>query len=115
MSPGKSWLGALEEYEPTLRSIVAKYPHPNPLELGGGRWPAFRLSQFPDSVSSYTVNDLSEEELSLLPEGYDKACFDVTGDASAFRDRYDVVFSRFLAEHLKDGRAMHRNVYRVLK
>jgi SAM-dependent methyltransferase len=115
MSPGKSWLDALDEYESTLRAIVAKYPDADLLELGGGRWPAFRLAQFPDSVRSYTVNDISEQELYLLPDGYDAACFDVIGDASAFQGRYDVVFSRFLAEHVSDGRAMHRNVYQVLK
>lgn len=69
----------------------------------------------PGSVRSYTVNDISEEELSLLPEGYDKACFNVSGDADAFRDTYDVVFSRFLAEHVPDGKAMHRNVHNVLR
>jgi SAM-dependent methyltransferase len=115
VSAGRNWLDALRGYEETLRSIVSQYPHADLLELGGGRWPAFRLSQFPDTLSSYTVNDVSEEELALLPEGYDKACFDVTGDASAFQGRYDVVFSRFLAEHVRDGRAMHRNVYQVLK
>jgi SAM-dependent methyltransferase len=112
---GKSWLDALHNYEETLRSIVASRRNADLLELGGGRWPAFRLSQFPDTVRSYTVNDVSEQELSRLPEGYEKACFDVTGDASAFQGRYDVVFSRFLAEHVRDGRAMHRNVYQVLK
>ena len=111
----RTWLDALHNYEATLRSIVSEYPHADLLELGGGRWPAFRLSQFPDSLRSYTVNDVSEQELSLLPEGYEKACFDVAGDASRFEGRYDVVFSRFLAEHVKDGRAMHRNVYEVLK
>ncbi len=112
---GKSWLDALHNYEETLRSIVATYPDADLLELGGGRWPAFRLSQFPDNLRSYTVNDVSEQELSLLPKGYEKACFDVTGDASQFEGRYDVVFSRFLAEHVQDGRAMHRNVFEVLK
>ncbi|MEO8456149.1 MAG: class I SAM-dependent methyltransferase [Sphingomicrobium sp.] len=115
LSPGRSWLDALQEYEATLRSIVAEYPQADLLELGGGRWPAFRQSELPDSVRSYTVNDVSEEELSRLPEGYEKACFDVTGDASAFQGRYDFVFSRFLAEHVRSGRAMHRNVYEVLK
>src|SRR3954469_5584917 len=112
---GRSWLDALHGYEETLRSIVGGYAHADLLELGGGRWPSFRLSQFPDTVNSYTVNDVSDEELSRLPQGYDKACFDVVGDASAFQGRYDVVFSRFLAEHVKDGRAMHRNVHQVLK
>jgi len=113
--PGRSWLDAMHGYDDTLRSIVARHPNADILELGGGRWPSFRPSDLPDNLRSYTVNDVSENELSLVPEGYDKACFDVAGDASAFEGKYDVVFSRFLAEHVRDGRAMHRNVHQVLK
>lgn len=110
-----SWLDAMHGYDDTLRSIISRYPKADVLELGGGRWPSFPLSELPNNLRSYTVNDVSEHELSLVPEGYDKACFDVSGDASAFEGRYDVVFSRFLAEHVRDGKAMHRNVHQVLK
>lgn len=112
---GSSWLDAMHGYDDTLRSIITQYPDADVLELGGGRWPSFGLSELPSNLRSYTVNDVSEHELSLLPEGYHKACFDVAGDASAFEGRYDVVFSRFLAEHVHDGHAMHRNVFQVLK
>ncbi|MCB2074244.1 MAG: class I SAM-dependent methyltransferase [Novosphingobium sp.] len=112
---GKSWLDAMHGYDASLRKIVAAHPDADILELGGGRWPSFRLDEMPDNLATYTVNDVSAHELSLLPSGYEKACFDVCGDASAFSGRYDVVFSRFLAEHVGNGRAMHRNVYEVLK
>ena len=115
MAKGNTWLEAMQGYDDTLRSLVGQYPDADILELGGGRRPSFDLSEMPSNLKSYTVNDVSEAELSLVPNGYDKACFDVSGDASAFEGRYDVVFSRFLAEHVKDGRAMHRNVRQVLK
>lgn len=115
MAEGKTWLDAMHGYDDMLRSLVAQYPNADILELGGGRRPSFHLSEMPSNLKSYTVNDISESELALLPDGYDKACFDVSGDASAFEGRYDVVFSRFLAEHVRDGRAMHRNVHTVLK
>jgi SAM-dependent methyltransferase len=112
---GKSWLDAMHGYDDTLRSIIAQYPDADILELGGGRWPSFRRADLPNNLRSYTVNDISEEELSLVPPEYSKACFDVSGDASGFEGLYDVVFSRFLAEHVRDGRAMHRNINKVLK
>lgn len=85
------------------------------LELGAGRRPSFTLDEMPSTIQSYTVNDISPDELALLPQGYDDACFDVGGDASNFTAHYDVVFSRFLAEHVSDGEAMHRNVHQVLR
>jgi SAM-dependent methyltransferase len=109
------WETAMLGYGDELKALVARYPGAKILELGAGRWPSFRLDEMPATIGSYTVNDISEHELSLLPEGYEKACFDVSGDAANFSDSYDVVFSRFLAEHVPDGVAMHRNVHRVLR
>lgn len=109
------WESGMMRYGEVLKALVAGYPAAKILELGAGRWPSFRLDEMPRTIASYTVNDISEHELSLLPDGYEKACFDVSGDAANFSDSYDVVFSRFLAEHVPDGVAMHRNVYRVLR
>jgi len=115
IEPSKAWGTAIRSYGDELKNIVAAYPDANILELGAGRFPSFWISEMPKTIGSYTVNDISEEELSRLPEGYEKACFDVSGDAANFRDTYDVVFSRFLAEHVPDGEAMHRNVFGVLR
>ena len=102
----KAWDTSMLGYADELKRIVAIYDDADILELGAGRWASFTLEEMPSSVRSYTVNDIDDGELSLLPEGYDKACFDVSGDATNFADTYDVVFSRFLAEHVPDGAAM---------
>jgi hypothetical protein len=115
MDSAKHWRAADHEYDSTLVDLVKRYPDADILELGGGRRPSLALSELPEGVRSYTVNDVSEAELALAPAGYKTACFDVAGDASAFAGRYDVVFSRFLAEHVADGYALHRNVWQVLK
>jgi SAM-dependent methyltransferase len=77
--------------------------------------PAFRLEQLPEHVSSYTVNDISADELALAPAAYEKALFDVTGDVRDFAGQFDVVFSKTLLEHVADGEALHRNVLSLLK
>jgi hypothetical protein len=111
----KHWQTGFDDYEKGLNDLMSSYDQPDVLELGGGRRPMFELKDFPANLGSYTVNDISQTELDELPAGYETACFDVCGDASAFRGRYDIVFSRFLAEHVPDGFAMHKNIWDVLK
>jgi hypothetical protein len=111
----KCYSHAIDHFGDYLHKIVSSFPGADILELGGGRHPSFSLSEMPSSINSYTVNDVSEAELALTSPEYRKACFDVAGDVSNFAGRYDVVFSRFLAEHVADGRAMHKNIYSVLK
>lgn len=114
--PKEKYFGAAYGgYLAQLQVLVRQYPKARILELGGGRWPGFPLSDMPDTIESYTVNDISQSELDVSPPEYDKACFDVTGDVSKFAGSYDVVFSRSLAEHVKDGEAMHRNVHSLLR
>lgn len=106
---------AFEDYFGRLRDLVALYPSAKILELGGGRTPSFTMAQMPGNISSYTVNDINANELELVSSEYDKACFDVTGDITSFAEQFDVVFSRQLIEHVKDGRKMHDNIISLLK
>ena len=106
---------AFSTYSERLKELVSDYPNAEILELGGGRRPSFRLSEMPGNIATYTVNDISSSELALAPPEYDKACFDVTGDVSAFAGKYNVIFSRRLAEHVRDGRKMHRNILTLLR
>jgi hypothetical protein len=115
IEPAKSYRTAIDGYPEELRKIVSHYEGGDILELGGGRRPSFTLDDMPVKLNSYTVNDISADELALSPPEYRKACFDVSGDVSNFESMYDVVFSRFLAEHVSDGYAMHKNVFTVLK
>ncbi|EJL28343.1 bifunctional 2-polyprenyl-6-hydroxyphenol methylase/3-demethylubiquinol 3-O-methyltransferase UbiG [Novosphingobium sp. AP12] len=111
----QSHLAAFRDFRPTLSELIAAYPEARLLELGGGRKPSFSLSELPGNIASYTVNDIDPSELARTADEYDKACFDVTGDVSEFEGQFDVIFSRTLIEHVKDGVQMHRNVMKLLR
>ena len=106
---------AFSTYLDRLSDLIRERPGARILELGGGRHPAYSLAELPATVASYTVNDIDPNELALASDQYDKACFDVTGDVSAFAGMYDVIFSKTLIEHVKDGRTMHRNILSLLR
>lgn len=111
----RSHLAAFRDFPSTLYGLVARYPNAKVLELGGGRAPSFPIHDMPKNIASYTVNDIDPSELARASDDYDKACFDVTGDVSAFNGQYDIIFSRTLIEHVADGRKMHRNVRDLLR
>jgi SAM-dependent methyltransferase len=106
---------ARSSYLPTLMRLISSYEAPRILELGGGRTPSFQPDELAPNIASYTVNDISAEELALTGPDYQTALFDVTGDVSRFAGQFDVVFSRTLIEHVRDGRKMHRNVLALLR
>ncbi|WP_428629061.1 class I SAM-dependent methyltransferase [Sphingopyxis sp.] len=111
----KYFPAAFNDYLQTLTDLIRQYPDAKILELGGGRLPSFKLHQLPSSISTYTVNDIDPAELAMTSDDYDKACFDVVGDVSQFKGQFDVIFSRTLIEHVKDGVKMHENVVSLLK
>lgn len=106
---------AWEHFKSTVAELIASYPRPDVIEIGGGRSPQFLPDELPANVASYTINDISARELDLAPAAWAKAHFDVCGDLDPLPGPYDVAFSRMLAEHVPDGRRFHANILRLLK
>ena len=85
-------------------------------EIGGGRSPLLSLDEVRALKLDYTILDISAHELRRAPDGYTKVVGDIGAlDAGSIADRYDFMFSRMVAEHVRDGVAMHRNVFSLLR
>ena len=84
-------------------------------DIGGGRSPLFSLEDVRQLGLAYTILDVSQEELDQAPAGYRKIRSDIC-DAGLghIPERFDLIFSRMVAEHVPDGVAMHRNVLTLL-
>jgi 2-polyprenyl-3-methyl-5-hydroxy-6-metoxy-1,4-benzoquinol methylase len=80
------------------------------LDVGGGRYPAIPLEEL--NGAEYTVIDVSSEELSSTPAGYKKVLGDIC--TAKLEQKYDLVISKCVAEHVPDGEAFHRNIFRAL-
>ena len=106
---------AWSRYKAEVADLVRAKDRPDIIEIGAGRSPLFTRDDLPANVGSYTINDISQSELDRAPEGWTRACFDICGDVSPIRARYDVAFTRMLAEHVPDGPRFHANVFRLLK
>ncbi len=106
---------AWENYKDHVAGIISSIDRADIIEIGAGRAPLFDKADLPGNVASYTINDISKRELDLASGDWHKVCFDVCGDVSAIEPRYDVAFSKMLAEHVPDGYKFHSNLFKILK
>lgn len=84
------------------------------LEVGAGANPLFPEAFLVDHGLDYTALDVSAIELDKAPACYHKIVADICADDLPIHNQFDFVFSRMLAEHVRDGAAFHRNVFRLL-
>lgn len=98
----------------TLRQLAAAPNVRRVCEIGGGGYPAFSLDTVRELGLKYTILDISKTELDKAGEGYEKVVADITNLPEDFSAEFDLIFSMYCAEHLRDGAVFHRNVHRLL-
>lgn len=89
-------------------------------DVGGGARPVLALERVQQLALDYLVIDESPGELERAPEGYARAAASILdapaiGAISREHGAFDVVISRWTAEHVKDGRRFHENVRELLR
>lgn len=106
-----AWKG----FHPLIDSLVSRSDVRRVCEVGGGANPL--LSGFNTKEVEYWVVDVSETELAKTPEQYRTIVGDISSSAfsSPIESECDLVFSRMLAEHVRDGQQFHRNVASLLR
>lgn len=109
----QAWHG----YAEYIEDLITRSHSRRVLELGGGANPTLPLEFVERNGIEYTVLDISPGELAKAPDGYKKICCDIGSDHMDFggiEGGYDLIFSKMLAEHVRNGEQMHRNVFRLL-
>ena len=107
---------AFDGFEPRVRDLIARYGHHDICDIGGGRTPLLWPKEVAELGVDYTLMDVSADELELAPEGHHTLCMDITAPLDPVNhERFDLIFSKFVAEHVPDGAAMHRNILKMLR
>lgn len=86
----------------------------NICDIGGGANPALDLSFINQNQLNYTLLDISSEELKKTSSSYKKICADISDQKFQIDKQFDLVFSMMVAEHIKDPKYFHTNVYNML-
>jgi hypothetical protein len=89
-------------------------------DVGGGANPIVSARKVAQAGLRYVILDASENELQKAPSGYERFSGDIldpegTSRLVAQHGSFDVVTSRFTAEHVPDGRLFHERVFTMLR
>jgi 2-polyprenyl-3-methyl-5-hydroxy-6-metoxy-1,4-benzoquinol methylase len=108
---GLLWKG----YSPFVERLATHPRVKKVCDVGGGANPALSLDFIERNELDYVLLDISAEELAKAPDGYMKVQADIASPSFDVAGRnYDLVFSRMVAEHIRNGRYFHTNVWRLL-
>ncbi len=109
------WFRLWQVFEQQVADVVRESGAMAVGELGGGANPTLGLVEMVGRPFELTVLDISPTELDRTPPQVETLCVDLCAAEPPVRDRFDVIFSRMLCEHVRSGRTFHRNCFAALR
>jgi len=106
------WQGAA----PAIERLITEFGCRNVLEIGSGANPTLSVEAVRRLGLRYTTNDISEAELGKADSAYARLRHDFseTNPPAGLHGSFDLVFSRMVNEHVRDGARYYRNIAAVL-
>lgn len=100
-----------------LIDLIKVYQPQKVLEIGSGANPTLNEQDVLTLGVEYTTNDLSAEELKKAPPIFLtwEADLCTPNIAENHVERYQLIFSRMVNEHVKDGKSYYKNLYDLLE
>lgn len=84
------------------------------LEIGAGANPTINPEFIKQNNLVYTISDVDDSELKKADKIYSKLILDLSNSDFNLPDKFDLVFSRMVGEHISDARMFHQNVFKIL-
>lgn len=103
-----------QNYELLIRGLIDSHNLTKICDIGGGANPLLPLDFVLSRNLDYAVIDISEEELNKAYDGYKKIAQDITTKDFNLSEKFGLVYSKMLAEHVKDGMLLHKNIFAIL-
>jgi SAM-dependent methyltransferase len=100
-----------------FKSTIAEHHLLRVLEIGSGANPTLTPGFVRDHNLVYVTSDISPEELEKADPAYQRLVLDLSVPEidPALVGGFDCIASRMVAEHIRDGRAYHRNIFKLLR
>lgn len=105
---------AYPRYAALLDELTAQESVTKICDVGGGARPSLSPEETRTRNIEYHVLDISADELEKAPDCFAKVQADICAPSLPVSETYDVVTSKFVAEHVSDGYRFHRNIHDLL-
>jgi 2-polyprenyl-3-methyl-5-hydroxy-6-metoxy-1,4-benzoquinol methylase len=109
------WDDAWPEHGRLVRQLIDRHAVIRICDVGGGAHPILPADYVVRRGLEYRVLDISAEELRKAAHGYASIVADICARDFRVDERFDLVCSKMLAEHVRDPETFHRNVYGMLE
>jgi hypothetical protein len=97
-----------------IKEIIINQDSKKILEIGSGANPTLDVSTVINLNLDYTTSDVDDSELIKADNIYEKLILDLSSEKIDLTERYDLIFSRMVGEHISDGEIFHENIYKLL-
>ncbi|SLN75801.1 class I SAM-dependent methyltransferase [Ruegeria meonggei] len=84
------------------------------MEIGGTTSRSTSDRPLPSHITSFTISDISAEELDHVSDEFDTLQIDACGDIAHVTQTFDLIMSKFCGEHMPDGKQFHKNMHQLL-
>ncbi len=111
LQSGNEWAAYPEFVQPLIREHNAR----KICDVGGGANPVLPLQFVNENQLDCTALDISSEELEKAPMGYKKIIQDIEANDFIPTERFDFVITKMMAEHVRNGKSFHTNIFSMLK
>ena len=101
-------------YKQLIMDLIHQYNIRRVCDISGSLNPLLSADYIRQSGIDYSILDISETELSKASINCTKIQADIASPDFSIDGKFDLVFSKMLAEHIPDAEQFHRNVLRIL-
>src|SRR5215469_14651850 len=99
-----------------VTGLIDRHGSRDILEIGSGANPTLAPEVISKRGLRYVANDIDIAELDKADPVFDRWVGDIgNGAPSELENRFDLVFSRMVNEHVEDGRGYHANIHKILR
>ena len=107
---------AWSHLKPTLEHIIENTSAKRVLEIGAGRYPFFSTEDVDRMEVDLTISDVDPNELEQADQRFARMVLNVSDQlyTSEHLGSFDLIFSKMVFEHVKDGQLGWQNVCKLL-